>query len=94
MLGHGSPFGLLNFGQFPGAGSHIIDESMALPLKCKTSSIFIWCYSDQFIQRHGLKGMSCGMFISEVREAEYYGFWRSGRHLTDQLRDSFNDGLN
>ena len=30
MLGHGSPYGLLNPDQFPDAGSYIIDESMVI----------------------------------------------------------------
>lgn len=47
---------------------------MALPLKDKTSSIFIWCYADQFVQRHGLEGLCSGMFVSEDAEAVYYGF--------------------
>jgi hypothetical protein len=46
MLGHGSPFGLLNLGQFPGAGSYIIDDSMAFPLKNKAGCVFIWCQYD------------------------------------------------
>ena len=32
MLGHGSPYGLLNPGQYSDAGSYIIDESMVIPL--------------------------------------------------------------
>jgi hypothetical protein len=74
MLGHGSPLGLLNPGQFPDAGSYIIDDSMVSSLKNKTNSVFIWCDADQFVQRHGLTGLNSGMFISEEGEAIYYGF--------------------
>ena len=84
MLGHGSPYGLLNRGQFPDAGFYIIDDSMVLPLKNKISSVFIWCNADQFVQRHGLAGVNCGMFISEVQEAEYYGFDNMDWDLIDQ----------
>ena len=74
MLGHGSPYGLLNRGQFPDAGLYIIDNSMVLALKNKINSVFIWCNADHFVQRNGLSGLNCGIFISEVLEAEYYGF--------------------
>jgi hypothetical protein len=89
MLGHGSPYGLLNFGQFPAAGSYIIDESMVLPLKTKTSSIFIWCYADQFVELHGLEGLCSGMFISEIGEADYYGFDNIGVDFIDQSNERF-----
>jgi hypothetical protein len=89
MLGHGSPWGLLNLGQFPGAGSHIIDKSMGLTLKNKTSSIFIWCYADQFVERHGLEGLYSGMFISEIGEADYYGFDNIGVDFIDQSNERF-----
>lgn len=64
MLGHGSPWGLLSVGQFPLAGSYIIDYSMVELLSKKTHNIFIWCHADQFVQRHGLHGFSSGMFVS------------------------------
>ncbi len=89
MLGHGSPYGLLNRGQFPGAGLYIIDDSMVLPLKNKINSVFIWCNADQFVQRHGLTGLNCGMFISEVREAEYYCFDNMDWDLIDQSNERF-----
>jgi len=41
MLGHGSPDGLLNTGQFSDAGSNIIDDSMSLILRNKTNSLYI-----------------------------------------------------
>jgi hypothetical protein len=89
MLGHGSPRGLLNPGQFPDAGLYIIDNSMVSPLKNKTSSIFIWCNADQFVQRHGLAGLNCGMFISEVLEAENNGFDNMDWDLIDQSNERF-----
>lgn len=67
MLGHGSPYGLLNTGLISDTGLYIIDESMVLPLSRKSNSIFIWCYADKFVQKYGLSGLCTGMFISEVR---------------------------
>jgi hypothetical protein len=89
MLGHGSPYGLLNHGQFPDAGLLIIDDSMVLPLKNKANSIFIWCNADQFVQRHGLSGLCTGMFISEVGEAIYYGFNNMDWDLINQSNEGF-----
>lgn len=69
MMGHGSPGGLLSVGCFPGAGSHIIDYSMAPLLKTKKNSVMIWCNADQYVHHHRLKGFFSGMFISEEVEA-------------------------
>ena len=75
MLGHGSPMGLFSLGRFPEAKINIIDDSMVNSLRCKTNSVFIWCHADQFVQRNGLSGLYCGMYISEFEEALYYDFW-------------------
>jgi hypothetical protein len=90
MLGHGSPFGLINAGQFPDSGSYIIDDSMVLPLINKTNSVFIWCNANQFVERHGLEGLNCGMFISEVIEANSYGFENIDEDLIDQSNGRFS----
>lgn len=74
MLGHGSPWGLLGMDQFPFSGTYIIDDSFVDELKEKTRNLYIWCHADQFVRRHGLSGLNCGMFISEVGEAFIYGF--------------------
>jgi hypothetical protein len=74
MLGHGSPWGLLSMGQFPYTNGYIIDDSMSAELKEKTSNLYIWCHSNQFVRRHGLSGLNCAMFISEVVESFIYGF--------------------
>jgi hypothetical protein len=89
MLGHGSPDGLLSAGQFPDAGSYIIDDPMVSPLKNKTNSLFIWCHADQFVQRHGLSGFVSGMFVSEVGEAFYYGFDDVNWNMIDQSNERF-----
>jgi hypothetical protein len=90
MLGHGSPYGLLNPGQFPDAGLYIIDDSMVLPLRIKSNSIFIWCYAGKFVQKHGLSGLCTGMFISEVREANSYFLDNIDENLIDQSNERFS----
>lgn len=72
MLGHGTPSGLLAVGRFPGDPPpwSIIDYSM-VPYLRRTENIFIWCHANKFVERHNLRGLYSGMFISEVGEAEY-----------------------
>ena len=89
MLGHGSPWGLLIPGQFPDAGSFIIDDSMAILLKTKTNNLYIWCHANQFVQRHGLLGLFCAMFISELGESFYYGFDDIDSDWIDQSNERF-----
>lgn len=89
MLGHGSPYGLLNPDQFPDSGFYIIDESMVSAVKNKSNSIFIWCYANHFVQRHGLLGLNCAMFISETGEADYCGFGNIDVYLIDQSNERF-----
>ena len=89
MLGHGSPYGLLSRGQFEETGQYIIDESMGTSLMNKSNSIFIWCYADQFVQSHGLSGFCTGMFISELGEADYWGFEDIDHSLIEQSNNSF-----
>jgi hypothetical protein len=64
MLGHGTPSGLLN----PDFGGYLIDSRYVDLLKQK-ETISIWCNSDQFFRKHGIKGFHTGMIISEVYEA-------------------------
>jgi hypothetical protein len=69
MLGHGTPNGLLNAARI-GEGIFTIGRS-EVPLLRDKQCIFIWCYADQFVRQHDLRGLSSGMFISEVGEAIY-----------------------
>ena len=71
MMGHGSPYGLLNFSRI-GEGMYAVGEKQVSLLRDK-HCIFIWCNADQFVKRHRLKGLYTGMFISEVKEADYCG---------------------
>lgn len=89
LLGHGSPYGLLNRGQFPDAGLFVVDGAMTISLKNKSNCIFIWCYADQFLRRYGLSGLCSGMFISEASEAGYYGFDIKDGDLIDQSNQGF-----
>ena len=89
MLGHGFQYGLINPGQFPGAGLFIVDDSMAATLKKKSSGIYIWCHADNFVRTHSLSGLCSGMFISEVGEANLYGYEDIERGLIDQSNERF-----
>lgn len=71
LLGHGTQLGLFGSGQFPIDDDYIIDETMVESLKRKKNLICIWCYADQFLRRHNLKGFYTGMFISSVDEMWY-----------------------
>jgi hypothetical protein len=90
MLGHGSPYGLLSRGQFPDAGLYIVDLFMISALKEKSNCMFIWCYADQFVKRHGLSGLCTGMFISEAGEADYWGFKDIDENLIDLSNERFS----
>jgi len=69
MLGHGSPSGLFNVA---GVGDKFftIGSAEADMLRDK-QCVFIWCHADQYVRKYGLRGLSSGMFISEVSEARY-----------------------
>jgi len=71
MLGHGSPSGLFNVARV-GNKFFTIGGAEADMLRDK-QCIFIWCHADQYVRKHGLRGLSSGMFISEVPEAVYCG---------------------
>lgn len=89
MLGYGSPYGLLNPSQFIDAGSNIIDESMVPALRNKIDNLYTWCYADQFVRRHGLSGLCSGVFISELIEAEHFGFDDLDQNLIDKSTERF-----
>jgi len=87
MMGHGSPGGLFSVGQFPAFGL-IVGPNEVEHLRGK-ENIFIWCNADQFVKRHGLKGFSTGMFISEVGEAYYCGLPNTKQDEVDESNDTF-----
>lgn len=66
MLGHGSEFGLF------GKKGMAIDSKLIYLLREK--DVFcIWCYAHVFFQKYKLRGLSTGMIISELAEAQYLG---------------------
>jgi hypothetical protein len=64
MLGHGTGYGLL------GHGRYIIDSSYVYLLRDKIC-FCVWCNSDIFVKKYGLKGFYTGMIISEMEESYY-----------------------
>jgi hypothetical protein len=73
MCGHGCPYGLFGVGQFGKGGGLIINKNSVPYLKGK-ECVYIWCNSDQFVERYELNGFYSGMFISEVGESFMCGF--------------------
>lgn len=72
MLGHGTSYGLLaghysREGYFSRFHHFIVDQTHTELLKEK-QTFSIWCNSDQFFKRYGIKGLHTGMIISEVGE--------------------------
>ena len=65
FLGHGTEKGLLGFGRL------VIDSDLVYLLREK-QCVCIWCNSDQFVEKYGLKGFYTGMIISEYEEAIMY----------------------
>ena len=76
MLGHGTSWGLLagTMVEWPRGRKHfqrfshyIVDFEHAELLQGK-DTFSIWCNSDQFFKKYGLKGLHTGMIISEIGE--------------------------
>lgn len=72
MLGHGLPTGLLACDRTAGYFRFIINDDHADLLKTK-KTYSMWCYSNEFFERHGMNGFHSGMIISEEIEARYFG---------------------
>ena len=68
MLGHGTPDGLLAGDKKLGFIGYLIHDGHADLLKTK-KTYSMWCYSDEYFERHGMKGFHSGMIISEEIEA-------------------------
>lgn len=90
MLGHGSPSGLFNVARI-GDGGFTIGYS-EVPLLRDKQCIFIWCYASEFVLKHGLRGLSSGMFISEVSEANWCRVDGSQEHV-DRSNEVFAEAL-
>ena len=72
MLGHGTPYGLLAVDKNIGFIGYLIHDGHAELLKTK-KTYSMWCHSDAYFERHGMKGFHSGMIISEEMEALMYG---------------------
>ena len=94
MMGHGSPSGLFSCAKFKTldySGFIINDKNVEL-LRNK-ECIFIWCNADQFVNKHDLKGLYSGMFISEVGEATYCGLPGTEQDQVDASNHYFSQLL-
>ncbi len=68
-LGHGTTSGLFGTSWL----GFVVDRSMADLLKNR-KMIGIWCFASSFAERYGLNGYFTSMFISNINEAEGFGF--------------------
>jgi hypothetical protein len=93
MMGHGSTWGLFSVCKFKVLDSYIISNEEVHLLLQKKNSIFIWCNADKFVNRHELKGLYSGMFISEVGEASYCGLPGTSQETVNESNDLFADML-
>ena len=68
-LGHGTTSGLFATNWL----GYVVDRNMIDLLKDR-KMIGIWCYASSFAERYGLHGYFTSMFISNINEAEGFGF--------------------
>jgi hypothetical protein len=69
MLGHGTPAGLLSWGEDPYRVSYRHLEG----LKDKPYNVYVWCNADKFVEDYDLHGFYTGMIVSEMGEAMICG---------------------
>lgn len=88
-LGHGSPQGLFGV-DWEG---WVFDDEL-VPLVKDRKIIGIWCHASLFANKHKLHGFFTSMFISNISEANDYGFWDNTN--TDILKevDIFSKKIN
>lgn len=91
MLGHGSENGLIGFGRF------VIDSGFVQFLRGKII-LAIWCHSNIFVEKYGLKGNYTGMIISEQEEAVQYFIRATNKEIEESnilfatsIRDSLKE---
>ena len=90
MMGHGTPNGLLSIDGFQGNRGYIIDETCVKLLRNNPNNIYIWCNADVFVNRFNLQGFHSGMFISEVSEGNYFGFFDVTQKEIDESNYGFS----
>jgi hypothetical protein len=91
FLGHGTPNGLMSVGMFQGSWGFIIDTNMVSSLINQKDNMYIWCHADKFVRNNNLKGLFCGMFISEVSEGLYYGFTKVSEEEVTESNNVFGE---
>ena len=72
MLGHGLPGGLINpkvKRTLRYADLFLIDDSFADLLRTK-ETVSVWCFSNEYFEKHRIPGFHTGMIISEPLEAK------------------------
>jgi len=86
MLGHGDKNGLF------GHGHYMIGTNQAEILAHK-ECIFVWCYANEYVMKHGLKGFYTGMIISEHQEARYCAVKNFTAKDIDESNEIFSDAV-
>jgi len=89
MLGHGTPMGLLSVGQFEDR-LFVVDDSFSDLLSEKKDNIFIWCHASNYMRYNHLCGFGTGMFISEIGEAQYFGFNNVDWNIIEESNNKFS----
>ncbi len=90
MLGHGcdnglfAPHGIEQFARL------IVDSRLVYLLK-EHQCIGIWCYANDFAEKHNLKGLFSGMVISERYEADNLGIDTLGEDIDGCNKQYAND---
>ena len=87
MMGHGCPAGLFSMRMFT-FKPYVVGNNDSDILRDK-DNIYIWCHANKFVEKNDLHGFYSGMFISEVREAQYCGL----RGVTQAMVNESNDGF-
>ena len=67
FLGHGNEYGLLDMI----ALRHVVTSEDLTMFRDK-EVICYWCNANIFAEKYNLNAFSTGMFVSEIKEAEYY----------------------
>jgi len=91
MMGHGTGSGLLNVRQFPNTSTYVISKRFIEPFFFQEENIYIWCYANEFVKTHQLKGFYTGMFISELVEAWAHGFQDISQYEIDESNKLFSE---
>ena len=89
MMGHGTPWGLLGYNKYV-----ITPEFVYLLRDPNKKYVFIWCNADRFVLRYNLRGFYTGMFISEISEAYFFGFYKVNEDIINYSNNLFAETFN